>query len=97
VTEPDIAEGVKNFYKNLAIPAESFAQAVAYAMSQPEAVDINEILFRPHGKSINLTVVYMPDKRGMSVLELGCRSATEPMIRRASKGRRQSSPVFLHS
>ena len=47
VTEPDIAEGVKNFYKDLAIPAESFAQAVAYAMSQPEAVDINEILFRP--------------------------------------------------
>jgi NADP-dependent 3-hydroxy acid dehydrogenase YdfG len=47
VTEPDIAEGVKNFYKDLTIPAESFAQAVAYAMSQPEAVDINEILFRP--------------------------------------------------
>lgn len=47
VTEPDIAEGVKNFYKDVAIPAESFAQAVAYAMGQPEAVDINEILFRP--------------------------------------------------
>ena len=47
VTEPDNAEGVKSFYKDLAIPAESFAQAAAYAMSQPEAVDINEILFRP--------------------------------------------------
>ena len=47
VTEPDIAEGVKNFCKDVAIPAESFAQAVAYAISQPEAVDINEILFRP--------------------------------------------------
>jgi NADP-dependent 3-hydroxy acid dehydrogenase YdfG len=31
----------------LAIPAESFAQAVAFAMSQPEDVDVNEILFRP--------------------------------------------------
>lgn len=30
-----------------AIPAESFAQMVAFAMSQPEAVDVNEILFRP--------------------------------------------------
>ena len=31
----------------IAIPAESFAQAVAFAMSQPEEVDVNEILFRP--------------------------------------------------
>ena len=29
----------------IAIPAESFARAVAFAMSQPEDVDINEILF----------------------------------------------------
>ena len=30
-----------------AIPADSFARAVAFAISQPEEVDINEILFRP--------------------------------------------------
>jgi NADP-dependent 3-hydroxy acid dehydrogenase YdfG len=30
-----------------AIPADSFAQVVAFAMSQPASVDINEILFRP--------------------------------------------------
>jgi hypothetical protein len=60
-------------------------------MSQPEAVDINEILFRPTRQEINLTVVYMPDKRGMSVLELGCRSATEPTIR---KGFERSPPEF---
>jgi NADP-dependent 3-hydroxy acid dehydrogenase YdfG len=47
ITEPDVAEGVQKFYKEMAIPADSFAQAVAYAMSQPEEVDINEILFRP--------------------------------------------------
>jgi NADP-dependent 3-hydroxy acid dehydrogenase YdfG len=46
VTEPDIAEGVRNLYK-IAIPAESFANMVAFAISQPEDVDINEILFRP--------------------------------------------------
>jgi NADP-dependent 3-hydroxy acid dehydrogenase YdfG len=34
-------------YAELAIPAGSFARAVVFAMSQPEAVDINEILFRP--------------------------------------------------
>jgi NADP-dependent 3-hydroxy acid dehydrogenase YdfG len=30
-----------------AIPADSFARAVAFAISQPDEVDINEILFRP--------------------------------------------------
>jgi NADP-dependent 3-hydroxy acid dehydrogenase YdfG len=45
-TEPDIAENMRKAYE-IAIPAESFAQAVAFAMSQPEDVDVNEILFRP--------------------------------------------------
>jgi NADP-dependent 3-hydroxy acid dehydrogenase YdfG len=47
VTEPDIAASVHKFYAEIAIPAESFARAVAFAMSQPEDVDVNEILFRP--------------------------------------------------
>jgi NADP-dependent 3-hydroxy acid dehydrogenase YdfG len=47
VTEPDIAERIHKSYKEIAIPAESFARAVAFAMSQPEEVDVNEILFRP--------------------------------------------------
>jgi NADP-dependent 3-hydroxy acid dehydrogenase YdfG len=46
VTEPDIAENVRKLYE-LAIPADSFARVVAFAMSQPEEVDANEILFRP--------------------------------------------------
>ena len=46
VTEPDIAENVRKSYE-IAIPAESFARAVAFAISQPEEVDVNEILFRP--------------------------------------------------
>jgi NADP-dependent 3-hydroxy acid dehydrogenase YdfG len=29
ITEPDLAEGVQEFYKEIAIPAESFARAVA--------------------------------------------------------------------
>jgi NADP-dependent 3-hydroxy acid dehydrogenase YdfG len=47
VTEPDIAQGIEQFYKHYAIPASSFARAVAFAIEQPEDVDINEILFRP--------------------------------------------------
>jgi NADP-dependent 3-hydroxy acid dehydrogenase YdfG len=47
VSEPDIAAGIRKFYDEVAIPADSFARAVAFAMSQPEDVDVNEILFRP--------------------------------------------------
>ena len=47
VTEPDVAEGVRALYDRVAIPADSFARAVVFAMSQPDEVDINEILFRP--------------------------------------------------
>ena len=34
------------------IPADSFARAVVYAMSQPDDVDINEILFRPTSQDL---------------------------------------------
>jgi NADP-dependent 3-hydroxy acid dehydrogenase YdfG len=47
ITEPDIAERIHKFYEAFAIPADSFARAVAFAISQPEEVDVNEILFRP--------------------------------------------------
>ena len=52
VTEPDIAEGMHKFYDSVAIPADSFARAVAFAMSQPDDVDVNEILFRPTRQEI---------------------------------------------
>src|SRR5208283_2199806 len=38
ITEPDVAENSHKFYKDIAIPAESFARAVAFAMSQPDDV-----------------------------------------------------------
>ena len=47
VTEPDFSERVHKFYAEIAIPADSFARAVVFAISQPEDVDVNEILFRP--------------------------------------------------
>ncbi|RFS26608.1 SDR family NAD(P)-dependent oxidoreductase [Chitinophaga silvatica] len=46
ISEPDIAAAMKKLYEK-AIPAESFARVVAFAISQPAEVDINEILFRP--------------------------------------------------
>src|SRR5512134_2902550 len=47
VSEPDVAKNIHAFYEQFAIPAESFARMVAFAISQPEDVDVNEILFRP--------------------------------------------------
>lgn len=47
ITEADVARGIEDFYEANAIPADSFARAVAFAISQPQEVDINEILFRP--------------------------------------------------
>ncbi|WP_338524794.1 SDR family oxidoreductase [Pseudomonas batumici] len=47
ITEPDMAKGIAAYYEQFAIPAESFARMVAFAMEQPEDVDVNEILFRP--------------------------------------------------
>jgi NADP-dependent 3-hydroxy acid dehydrogenase YdfG len=36
----------------VAIPDESFARGVAFAVSQPEEMDVNEILFRPTRQEI---------------------------------------------
>lgn len=47
VTDPDAGERIRKFYADVAIPADSFARTVAFAISQPEDMDINEILFRP--------------------------------------------------
>jgi NADP-dependent 3-hydroxy acid dehydrogenase YdfG len=47
ITEPDMAVCAQKVYRALAIHADSFARAVAFAISQPENVDVNEILFRP--------------------------------------------------
>ena len=47
ITDPDVAVAMRKFYDDMAIPADSFARAVVFAMSQPEDVDVNEILFRP--------------------------------------------------
>ena len=42
-----VAEWVSDFYRDYAISTSSFARCVLFAISQPEDVDINEILFRP--------------------------------------------------
>jgi NADP-dependent 3-hydroxy acid dehydrogenase YdfG len=52
ITEADVKQGIDAFYEANAIPASSFANMVAFAMSQPADVDINEILFRPTSQEL---------------------------------------------
>ena len=47
VSDPDAGARIRKFYAEAAIPADSFARAVAFAISQPQDVDVNEIVFRP--------------------------------------------------
>ena len=42
----EASRNVKDFYK-IAIPADSIARAVAYAIEQPDNVEIDEIVVRP--------------------------------------------------
>jgi flavin reductase (DIM6/NTAB) family NADH-FMN oxidoreductase RutF len=41
------AETVRKRTEDIALPAESFARVIAFAISQPDEMDVNEILFRP--------------------------------------------------
>jgi NADP-dependent 3-hydroxy acid dehydrogenase YdfG len=52
ITEADVAAGIADFYERFAIPADSFARMVAFAIQQPEDVDVNEILFRPTAQEL---------------------------------------------
>jgi NADP-dependent 3-hydroxy acid dehydrogenase YdfG len=47
ITEADVAETVCKRVEDIALPAQSFARVVAFAISQPDEMDVNEILFRP--------------------------------------------------
>jgi len=46
-SDPDVAANIRKMYEDIGIPADSFARAVAFAIEQPDEVDVNEILFRP--------------------------------------------------
>ena len=45
-SEEGARENLREFYK-IAIPADSIARAIAYAIEQPAEVDVNEIVIRP--------------------------------------------------
>jgi NADP-dependent 3-hydroxy acid dehydrogenase YdfG len=46
-SDPETAARVREMYQQQAIPAESVARAIAFAIEQPPEVDVNEIVLRP--------------------------------------------------
>src|SRR5258706_4827444 len=45
-SEEDTRKNLREFYK-IAVPVDSVARAIAYAIEQPAEVDVNEIVLRP--------------------------------------------------
>lgn len=52
ISEKEIREQTEDFVRQIAIPPDSFARMVAFAVNEPENVDVNEILFRPTAQPI---------------------------------------------
>lgn len=52
ISDEEVSKNIRNFYKKHAIPADSFARAVAFAINQPENMDVNEILYRPTSQKL---------------------------------------------
>ena len=52
ISETDIQKANQEYVGQVGVPADSFARVVAFAISQPEEMDINEILFRPTSQEL---------------------------------------------
>ena len=47
ITHGETKQGVEQFYAATAISADDIAQIIAFAVSRPRSVSLNEILVRP--------------------------------------------------
>ncbi len=52
ISEADIQQANKDYVGEVGISPDSFARVVAFAISQPEDVDINEVIFRPTSQEL---------------------------------------------
>jgi NADP-dependent 3-hydroxy acid dehydrogenase YdfG len=51
-SDPSSAQFVKEIYEKIAIPADSVARAVLYAIEQPADVEIDEVVLRPTAQDL---------------------------------------------
>lgn len=52
IKDEAVAAGAQEFYKNVAISADSIARAIAYVIEQPADVSVNEITIRPTAQAL---------------------------------------------
>ncbi|MBW8523507.1 SDR family oxidoreductase [Chryseobacterium chendengshani] len=52
ISEADIQKANQDYVGEVGISPDSFARVVAFAISQPEDVDINEVIFRPTAQEL---------------------------------------------
>jgi NADP-dependent 3-hydroxy acid dehydrogenase YdfG len=52
ISETDVQQANKDYVGAVGISPDSFARVVAFAISQPEDIDINEIIFRPTAQEL---------------------------------------------
>jgi NADP-dependent 3-hydroxy acid dehydrogenase YdfG len=52
ITEADVQQANQDYVGSVGISPDSFARVVAFAISQPEDVDINEVIFRPTSQEL---------------------------------------------
>jgi NADP-dependent 3-hydroxy acid dehydrogenase YdfG len=52
ISEEDVQKANQDYVARVGVPAETFARLVAFAISEPEEVGINEILFRPTAQEL---------------------------------------------
>lgn len=52
ISDEEIQQQTKEFVNQIAVPPETFARMVAFAINEPADVDVNEILFRPTAQPI---------------------------------------------
>ena len=52
ISDPDVQEANRTYVGAVGIPADSYARMAAFAISQPDEVDVNEILFRPTAQQL---------------------------------------------
>jgi NADP-dependent 3-hydroxy acid dehydrogenase YdfG len=52
ISEQDVQKANQDYVAQVGVPAETFARIVAFAISEPEEVGINEILFRPTAQEL---------------------------------------------
>jgi NADP-dependent 3-hydroxy acid dehydrogenase YdfG len=52
ISEMDVQKANRDYVGEVGVPADSFARIVAFVISQPAELDINEVLFRPTSQEL---------------------------------------------